>query len=216
MKQIIHMIAVSLCIFSSSVSAKINVFACEPEWKDLVEQLGGKHVRAYAATTAFQDPHYIEARPSLIAKTRQADLLVCTGAELEVGWLPLLLRQSGNAAVQFGAPGNFMAAQQVERIEIPTVLDRSQGDVHASGNPHVFWDPYRLQSIAKALSDRLIMLNGEHTAYYQQRYDDFDNKWKQHIASWEALAAPLKGKKVIAHHKNWSYLLKWLGEAQRD
>jgi len=211
MKQLISIIAFSALVLSSPVSAKLQVFACEPEWKDLVEQLGGQHVNAYSATTAFQDPHYIEARPSLIAKTRKADLLICTGAELEVGWLPLLLRQSGNAAVQSGASGHFLAAHQVERIEIPTELDRSQGDVHASGNPHVHWDPYRLLSIAKVLSERLATIDAEHAAYYQKRYDDFAEQWSQHIVSWEALAAPLKGKKVIVHHKNWSYLLGWLG-----
>lgn len=211
MKQFITIIAFSLFAFSSSVSAKMNVFACEPEWKDLAEQLGGERVSAYSATTAFQDPHYIEARPSLIAKTRSADLLICTGAELEVGWLPILLRQSGNAAVQSGAPGHFLAAQQVERIEIPAELDRRHGDIHAAGNPHVHWDPYRLLSIAKALSERLAKLDAEHADYYQKRYNNFAKNWNQQISSWETFAASLKGKKVIVHHKNWSYLLNWLG-----
>lgn len=211
MKLFISIVTIGLFVFSSPVLAKLNIFACEPEWKDLVEQLGGKHVNAYSATTAFQDPHYIEARPSLIAKTRKADLLICTGAELELGWLPLLLRQSGNAAVQSGSPGHFLAAQQVDRIEIPAELDRSQGDVHASGNPHVHWDPYRLLSIAKALSERLAKLDGENAAYYQARNHEFAEKWNQHILSWEILAAPLKGKKAIVHHKSWSYLLDWLG-----
>ena len=211
MKQLITAISYSLLLLSLPVSAKVNVFACEPEWKALAEQLGGRHINAYAATTAFQDPHYIEARPSLIAKTRQADLLVCTGAELEIGWLPVLLRQSGNAAIQADAPGYFMAAEQVERIEIPTQLDRSQGDVHASGNPHVHWDPYRLLTIAKALSNRLEIIDGDNATHYQNRYRTFEEKWNQHITSWEAVASSLKGKKVIVHHKNWSYLLNWLG-----
>lgn len=211
MKQLITAISYSLLLLSLPVSAKVNVFACEPEWKALAEQLGGGHINAYAATTAFQDPHYIEARPSLIAKTRHADLLVCTGAELEVGWLPVLLRQSGNAAIQAGAPGYFMAAEQVERLEIPTQLDRSQGDVHASGNPHVYWDPYRLLTIAKALSNRLEIIDGDHALHYQNRYRTFEEKWNQHITSWETIASSLKGKKVIVQHKNWSYLLNWLG-----
>jgi zinc/manganese transport system substrate-binding protein len=196
---------------SAPVSARLNILACEPEWAALATSLGGEHVTAYSATTAFQDPHYIEARPSLIAKTRTADLLVCTGAELEVGWLPVLLRQSGNAVVQDGAGGHFLAAQQVERIEIPTVLDRSQGDVHASGNPHVHWDPYRLLSIAQSLSERLIALDGTHAAYYKRRYQAFAEKWHRQIVIWEKQAAMLKGKKAIVHHKNWSYLLDWLG-----
>ncbi len=210
MKLLLTAITGALLLCASPAFAKVNVFACEPEWKALVEAIGDSHVKAYSATTAFQDPHYIEARPSLIAKTRRADLVVCTGAELEVGWLPLLLRQSGNAAIQEGEPGFFLAASQVERIEVPTELDRSQGDVHAAGNPHVHWDPYRLLTIAKALSERLATIDGDHAAYYQERYRDFAEKWNQHIMSWEAFAAPLKGKKAVVHHKNWSYLLDWL------
>ena len=204
-------VALGLLLFSLSASAKVEVFACEPEWKSLAEVLGGEHVNAFSATTAFQDPHYVEARPSLIAKTRQADLLVCTGAELEVGWLPLLLRQSGNASIHENEPGFFLAAEQVERIEIPTELDRSQGDVHASGNPHVHWDPYRLLSIARALSERLILIDGDNSDDYQANLRAFETMWQTRIKSWETQAAQLKGKKAIVYHKNWSYLMNWLG-----
>ena len=200
----------SVLFLAPQVSAKVQVFACEPEWKSLVEALGGDQVHAYSATTAFQDPHHIEARPSLIAKTRRADLLVCTGAELEIGWLPLLLRQSGNARIQENQPGFFLAADQVERIQVPTELDRSQGDVHAAGNPHVHWDPRRLLNIAEALAQRLQTIDPAHSADYQRNLDRFTTNWKQHIQAWEAQAAPLRGKKVIVYHKNWRYLLNWL------
>ena len=133
--KLIAIISLCLLLLNPQAFAKVQVFACEPEWKALTETLGGDRVTAFSATTAFQDPHHIEARPSLIAKTRRADLLVCTGAELEIGWLPLLLRQSGNAKVQQGQTGYFLAASQVKRIEVPTETDRSKGDVHASGNP---------------------------------------------------------------------------------
>lgn len=194
-----------------NVSAKVNVFACEPEWQSLANTLGGQHVTSFSATTAFQDPHFIEARPSLIAKVRRADLIVCTGAELEIGWLSLLLRQSGNALIQEGRQGFFMAAEQVDRIEIPTQLDRSQGDVHASGNPHVHWDPYRLLIIAKALSERLALIDGNNAVDYEKNYRAFESKWQSQIREWETMMAPLKGKKVIVYHKNWSYLMRWLG-----
>ena len=200
----------SVLFLAPQVSAKVQVFACEPEWKSLVEALGGDQVHAYSATTAFQDPHHIEARPSLIAKTRRADLLVCTGAELEIGWLPLLLRQSGNARIQENQPGFFLAADQVERIQVPTELDRSQGDVHAAGNPHIHWDPRRLLNIAEALAQRLQTIDPAHSADYQRNLDRFTTNWKQHIQAWEAQAAPLRGKKVIVYHKNWRYLLNWL------
>src|SRR5438067_1860710 len=121
--------------------AALNVLACEPEWAALATELGGDKVKASSATTALQDPHRIEARPSLIARTRNADLLVCTGLELEVGWLPVLLQQSGNAKLLPGQPGYFEAGMLVPRLEVPTRLDRTEGDVHAAGNPHIQLDP---------------------------------------------------------------------------
>lgn len=210
-KQFLRAFTFGLCFLSLPAFAKMNVFACEPEWKDLVDQLGGQHLKSYSATTAFQDAHFIEARPSLIAKTRRADLVVCTGAELEVGWLPVLLRKSGNAAIQESAPGLFLATEKVALLEVPQELDRSHGDIHAAGNPHVHWDPYRLITIAKALSERLSALDAKNAADYQARFEAFSSKWEKKIAAWEEMAAPLKGKKVIVHHKNWTYLLNWLG-----
>lgn len=204
-------LGLSLLLVAPNAFAKVNVFACEPEWKALVESIGGEKVDAFSATTAFQDPHYIEARPSLIAKARRADLLVCTGAELEIGWLPLLLRQSGNASIQAGQPGYFLAASQVERIEVPTELDRSDGDVHASGNPHVHWDPYRLLTIAKALSQRLQTIDSNNAVFYQQQLNQFSARWQSAITRWEEQAIQLHGKKAVVYHKNWSYLLNWLG-----
>lgn len=211
MKLSLSMITLVLVFMSAHASAALRVLTCEPEWQSLVETLGGEHVKAFSATTAFQDPHYIEARPSLIAKARRADLLVCTGAELEIGWLPVLVRQSGNAKIQQDQPGYFLAAAQVERIEIPAELDRSQGDLHASGNPHVHWDPYRLLTIAKALTKRLIMLDEENALHYEQRLSNFESQWNQAVTQWEATASQLKGTNVIVYHKNWSYLLNWLG-----
>ena len=207
----LSILGLCLLLLSPYAVATVKVFACEPEWKALVESIGGEHVDAFSATTAFQDPHYIEARPSLIAKVRRADLVVCTGAELEIGWLPLLLRQSGNASIQTGQPGYFLAAMQVDRIEIPVELDRSDGDVHASGNPHVHWDPYNLLIIAKSLSQRLQIIDPANANAYQQRLDEFSERWQAAITRWEEQAIQLRGKKVIVYHKNWSYLLNWLG-----
>lgn len=208
--RLLFIITLSLMMLAPQAFAKVNVFACEPEWKSLVESIGGRHVKVYSATTAFQDPHHIEARPSLIAKTRQADLLVCTGAELEIGWLPLLLRQSGNASIQEDELGYFLATDHVERIEVPQELDRRDGDVHAGGNPHVHWDPYRVISIATALTQRLQLLDTKNKIYYQQQFTIFHQRWKNNIVRWEKQAAVLRGKKVIVHHKNWSYLINWL------
>ena len=204
-------VAALLLVATLPAWAEVHILACEPEWQALAEALGGTQVQAESATTALQDPHHIEARPSLIAKARRADMVFCTGAELEVGWLPLLLRQSGNRRIQTDQPGYFMAAEQVERIEVPTQLDRSQGDVHASGNPHVHLDPHRLLQIAQAFSARLIQVDPTQAAYYQARLANFSQRWLAAIQVWEQQAAPLQHAKAIVYHKNWSYLLNWLG-----
>lgn len=192
-------------------AAAFNVFACEPEWAALAKELGGDKVSAYSATHALQDPHRIEARPSLIAKARSAQLVVCTGAELEAGWLPPVLRESGNAAVQPGRPGYFEAAPLVPRLEIPSKLDRAEGDVHASGNPHIQLDPRNLLAVAAPLAKRLGELDAANAGHYAERHQAFAEKMRQAIARWEKEAAPLKGTRVIAQHKSFSYLFNWLG-----
>lgn len=194
-----------------SAHAALNVFACEPEWAALARELGGGDIKVYAATTALQDPHRIEARPSLIAQMRRADLVVCTGAELEVGWLPVLLRESGNAAVQPGQPGYFEAAQFVPLIEKPARLDRADGDVHAAGNPHIHTDPRNIARVAAALSTRLAQLDPANATAYRARSQAFAARWQAAIAGWEARAAPLKNVPVAVQHKSFSYLLAWLG-----
>lgn len=192
-------------------AAALNVFACEPEWAALAKELGGDKVSTYSATHALQDPHRVEARPSLIAKARSARLVVCTGAELEAGWLPPVLRESGNAAVQPGRPGYFEAAQFVTRLEIPTRLDRSEGDVHAAGNPHIQLDPRNLLAVAGPLARRMGELDAANAGHYAERHQAFADKMRAAIARWEQAAAPLKGMRVIAQHKSFSYLFNWLG-----
>lgn len=194
--------------------ASINVFACEPEWGSLVQALGDDRVNIHVATTAFQDPHRIEARPSLIAKMRRADLVVCSGADLEAGWLPLLLRSAGNSNVQPGQPGYFEAAMQVERLDVPTTLDRSQGDVHAQGNPHVHLDPRRLLTIADRLTERLAIIDPENAQRYQQHGTIFKEHLRDAMQRWQAKKEQLRGVRVVVHHKDWSYLLDWLGMEQ--
>ena len=201
---------ISCSIFSGVAQAALNVFACEPEWAALAQELGGDRLEIYSATTEMQDPHHIQARPSLIAKARKADLLVCTGADLEVGWLPLLLRRSGNARIQQNQPGHFLAADYVQMLEVPEKLDRSQGDIHADGNPHVHTDPRNIARIASQLSKRLQLLEPEQTAYYQQRHSEFDSKWQEAMKDWSLRAASVKGAKIVVHHDYWSYLVAWL------
>jgi zinc/manganese transport system substrate-binding protein len=191
--------------------AALTVLACEPEWAALAQEIGGDRVKASSATSALQDPHRIEARPSLIARTRNADLLVCTGMELEVGWLPVLLQQSGNTKIAVGQPGNFEAGKFVAPLDVPARLDRSEGDVHPGGNPHIQLDPRNILRVGEALAKRMGEVDAGNAALYQSRYGDFAQRWTAAIARWEQQAAPLKGAAVVLHHKNMNYLLGWLG-----
>jgi zinc/manganese transport system substrate-binding protein len=190
-----------------------NAFTCEPEWGSLLKELAGDAIQVDVGTSAMQDVHVIEAKPSLIAKVRRADLVVCSGAELEVGWLPQLIRQAGNPKVASG-PGYFMASEQITTLEKPSKLDRSEGDIHPGGNPHFQLDPYRVLAIAKALDARLVEMDASHAADYQKRLADFSTRWEAAIKVWEAKAAPLKGRKVVVHHLSWIYLEQWLGMEQ--
>jgi zinc/manganese transport system substrate-binding protein len=164
-----------------------------------------------SATTSLQDPHQVQARPSLIARVRNADLVACTGAELETGWLPLLLQQSGNAKVQPGQPGNFAAADFVRKLDVPASVDRSQGDVHAAGNPHIQTDPRNIGVVATALATRLQQVDAANAAQYAQRAAAFQQKWQQALARWTSQAAPLRGVAVVSQHKGYVYLYDWLG-----
>jgi zinc/manganese transport system substrate-binding protein len=204
-------IALALVLAVLPAHAALNVFACEPEWASLAREIGGDKVDIFSATTAQQDPHHIDARPSLIAKLRRADILVCTGSDLEAGWLPPLLRQAGNSKVQPGQPGFVAASEQVERLEIPQSVDRSQGDVHAAGNPHVHLDPHRLLPIADVLARQLTTLDTADSAFYAARLAEFRTRLAQAIARWEQQAQPLKGMKVVTHHRDYVYLFAWLG-----
>jgi zinc/manganese transport system substrate-binding protein len=205
------LLASALFAVSLPCAAALNIFACEPEWGALARELGGDKVSVYVATTALQDAHRIEARPSLIARARSADLVVCTGAELELGWLPLVQSQSGNARIRPGQPGYFEAADFVALIEKPARLDRALGDIHAAGNPHIHLDPRNIAEIASGLGDRMAELDPKEALHYRQRTMDFLDRWKQSTARWEKDAAPLKGLPLVVHHRDLTYLIAWLG-----
>ena len=206
--------ALLLSAFSAvPAQAKLQVFACEPEWGSLVQELAGDKVDVVVATSALQDVHQIEAKPSLIAKVRRADLTVCSGADLEIGWLPQLVRQSGNQKIA-GGNGVFSAASMVKTLQKPAQLDRAAGDVHPQGNPHVQMDPYRVLVIARTLDARLALLDPANAATYQQRMVDFNTRWTAAIKRWEAKAAPLKGRNIVVHHDAWIYMTNWLGMNQ--
>lgn len=211
MKRPILALCTWAALAATPAAAALNVMACEPEWASLARELAGDRAEVASATTARQDPHRVEARPALLARARRADLLVCTGAELEIGWLPLLQRESGNPAIQAGRPGYFEAAQYARLIEKPATIDRAMGDVHAAGNPHFHLDPRNLLKVAEALAARLASLDTGHAAHYAARHRDFAARMEASIARWQAEGAALGGLRVVVHHKSWSYLAAWLG-----
>ena len=208
-KPLITIVVGLLCAAPLTAQATVNVFACEPEWAALVVELGGDKVDVFSATHARQDPHHIRARPSLIAKARKADVLICSGAGLEAGWLPILLKKS-RAFVQPGQVGYLMASEFVPIIEKPLVLDRSHGDAHPEGNPHVHLNPHNILLVAKELTKRLEMIDEEHASFYRDQLQSFTARWNQSIAAWEDGTARLKGARVVVHHKAFSYFLDWL------
>jgi zinc/manganese transport system substrate-binding protein len=205
------LLAAALGVWAAPAPANLNVFATVPEWGALVEELGGDKVKVYTATNALQDPHHVEAKPSLIARARGADLVVATGAELEIGWLPLVTQQAGNPKVQAGKPGYFEAASFVTILDKPARLDRAEGDVHAAGDPHIQTDPRNIARVAGALSARLAELDPGNAAFYQTRYKAFADRWNAAIARWEKEAAPLRGVAILVQHKAFTYLIAWLG-----
>jgi zinc/manganese transport system substrate-binding protein len=194
--------------------ANLQVFACEPEWAALTEELGAQRVEVFSATTAQQDVHHIQARPGLIARMRRADLVVCTGAGLEAAWLPVLLRRAGNPAVQPGTSGYFEATDYVAMLEKPASLDRAEGDVHARGNPHIHLDPRNIARVARALGQRLAALEPAHAASYRAALENFEQRWQTALAAWEQQAQALRGMPVVVHHASWVYLNQWLGLRQ--
>ncbi len=207
------MLACALLV-GAPVQAQLNVFATVPEWGALAEELGGDKIKVYVATNALQDPHRVQARPSLLARARSAQLLLATGADLEIGWLPILQRDAGNPRILPGTPGMFEASQYVQLLGIPTSVDRSMGDVHAAGNPHIQTDPRNFLPIAQALTERLILLDSVNSSFYQDRLRSFLFKWQANIDRWATIALPLRGEKIWVQHDGFLYLNEWLGLVQ--
>ena len=207
-------VALALAALCLPAYAALNVLATVPEWGALAEELGGDKVKVSVATNALQDPHHVEAKPSLIARAHNADLVIATGAELEVGWLPMVLLQAANPKVQPGKPGYLEATRFVPLLEKPARLDRADGDVHPGGNPHIQTDPRNIARVAVPLAARLAELDPPNAAFYQARAKAFADKWSGAIAKWEQQAAPLRGAPILVQHKAFTYLEAWLGLKQ--
>jgi zinc/manganese transport system substrate-binding protein len=210
-RRILAACLVATFAIATPAHAALKVLATTADWGALATELGGDKVNVYTATNALQDVHQVDAKPSLIARVRSADLVVANGAELEIGWLPVLLQESGNAKIKPGTAGYFEASAAVRLMDIPTSVDRSMGDIHPLGNPHIQLDPRNVASVAKALTARLAAIDAANAQYYQARGADFQARWQQAMARWDAAAAPLKGVPVVVIHKDQAYLCRWLG-----
>lgn len=208
----VAMMAAGAAVISLPVKA-LDMFVCEPEWKAFLTS-HAPHATIYSATTAKQDPHYVEARPSLIAKMRQADMAMCSGADLEVGWLPMLQARSSNGAVQDGAPTMIYAADFVRMLDKHDHVDRSMGDIHAHGNPHVQFAAKEMIPLSHAITQRLQSIDPDNAHSYRANGMKFRAHWRQKLEAWHEKAAPLNGKKVVAYHETYRYLYDWLGMKQ--
>jgi len=204
----------AMLAIGAPAQAAIKVLATTADWAALTVELGGDKVNVYTATSALQDVHQVDAKPSLVARARTADLVVANGAELEIGWLPVLLQESGNARIKPGSPGYFEATSAVRLMDVPASVDRSMGDIHALGNPHIQLDPRNIAAVAKALTARLAAIDAANAQYYQSRGADFQARWQQALARWDESAAPLKGVPVVVIHTDQAYLCRWLGLRQ--
>ena len=184
--------------------AAVKVVATTEDLAALAREVGGDKVSVEALARGYQDPHFVEAKPSFILKLHDAQLLVAVGRELEIGWLPPLISQSRNAAVQPGARGYLDASLNVRILDIPTgQVTRAMGDVHPQGNPHYWLDPMNGRRIAQVLQQRFSELSPWDAAYFAQRYADFDKRLGEAEKRWDAAMAPYKGTKIVTYHRSW-------------
>jgi zinc/manganese transport system substrate-binding protein len=195
---------VGLAIATPSMAALPKVIATTEDLAALVREIGGDKVTVDSIAKGYQDPHFVEAKPSFILKLHDADLLIVVGRELELGWLPPLLTQSRNSKIQPGGAGYLDASTGVRILDIPTgQITRAMGDVHPSGNPHYWLDPENGRIIAKAIAAALARLSPNDRAYFDQRYADFDRRLGDAQKRWAAAMAPYKGTKVVTYHRSW-------------
>lgn len=198
-----------LCGMVNTAQA-ITVFTCEPEWAALTKELAPK-AKVFSATHVFQDPHYIEARPSLISRLAKADLAICSGAELESGWLPVLQKRAGNRNVLKHAVGMLYLSKYVKTIDKHHKQFFSTDHVHPEGNPHFHLDPEAIPKLATVISRRMQKIDPDSREDYQKALDDWQRRWKVAQVKWEKAAQGLNGTPIVVQHSSFSYLLNWLG-----
>ena len=195
-----------LAVLVSTVPAaarKLNVVTSTTDMAALAQEVGGDNISVDAIARGYQDPHFVEAKPSFLLKLKQADLLVVVGLQLEIGWLPPLINQSGNARIQVGAAGYLDASQFADILDVPTgPVTRAMGDVHPLGNPHYWLDPNNGRRIARGLANKLAEMDPPNAATYQQRFQDFDKRLAAADQKWAAQMKPYQGRKVVTYHNS--------------
>jgi ABC-type Zn uptake system ZnuABC Zn-binding protein ZnuA len=204
MKKFLAVIVMAAAAGSANAASKLNVVGSTEDLADLARQIGGDRVSVESIARGYQDPHFVEPKPSFLLRLMKADLLVVVGLQLEIGWLPPLITQSRNAKIQVAGPGYLDASSFCQILEKPTgPVSRAMGDVHPLGNPHYWLDPDNGRRIAKAISDKLSGMHPADAAYFAERYTEFDKRLRDSVKTWEAKMAPFKGKKVITYHRSW-------------
>jgi zinc/manganese transport system substrate-binding protein len=191
---------------------KLNVVTSTTDLAALAQEVGGDKISVESIAKGYQDPHFVEAKPSFLLTLRHADLLISVGLQLEIGWLPPLITQSGNPRIQVGGAGYLDASQFAEILEIPTgQVSRAEGDVHPLGNPHYWLDPDNGRRVAKGIADKLGELDPGDSAYFQQRFQDFDRRLTAAEKNWDAMMQPYRGRKVVTYHRSWPNFAKHFG-----
>ena len=197
---------------STAEAKKLKVVTTLTDLASLTQEVGGDKIDVEALAKGYQDPHFVEPKPSFLLKLRNADLLISVGLDLEIGWLPPLITQSGNAKIQPGANGYLDASQFAEILEIPQgKLTRAEGDVHPLGNPHYWLDPDNGRRMAKGIATKLIEMDPADQAYFQQREQDFEKRLAEAEKRWEAQMAPYRGRKIVTYHRSWPNFAKHFG-----
>ena len=209
---ILLLLCTAMLIPSQAEAKNLKVVTTLTDLAALTKEVGGDKVDVEPLARGYQDPHFVEPKPSFLLKLRNADLLISVGLDLEIGWLPPLITQSGNGRIQVGSPGYLDASQFAEILEIPQgKLTRAEGDVHPLGNPHYWLDPDNGRRIAKGIATKLGEMDPSDTAYFQQRYQDFANRLAAADKKWVADMAPYRGRKVVTYHRSWPNFAKHFG-----
>jgi zinc/manganese transport system substrate-binding protein len=212
-----HLLVLLLAVAGVAATARaadaaLKVVTTVPDLAALTKEVGGDKVSVVSLALPTQDPHFVDAKPSLVLELNKADLLIAVGLDLEVGWLPTLQQGARNSAILSSGNGYLECSTAVKLKDVPQgAVDRSMGDIHPGGNPHYLYDPTAALNCASAIAAKLVTLDPGHGGYYQKRVDDFAKRLGAKRADWEQRMAPFKGKPIVTYHQSWTYLVDWLG-----